>query len=391
MPPPAPPRATLLTVNAGSSSIKYALFDVSDGEPRRTGGGRVDRIGPPPGASAARRSAADYVRAGEEILRAIEAAPGTGRLVGVGHRVVHSGLEPRDHQLVTPALLEALRAAVPLDLAHLPAEIALIDAFGTRLGGVPQVACFDTAFFRDLPRRARLLPIPRRYDERGVRRLGFHGLSYTFLMEALAHADAAAPRGRVILAHLGAGASLAAVHAGRPLDTSMAFTPTAGLVMATRPGDLDPGLLVYLARTDAMDAAALDDLVSRQSGLLGISGTTGDMAELLRRRAADPRAAEAVELFCYQARKWIGAFAAALGGLDTLVFSGGIGEHAAVIRTAIAADLGFLGIALDPARNDAHAAVISAPQSRVTVRVIPTDEERVIARIVRSLLNDGIA
>jgi acetate kinase len=246
---------------------------------------------------------------------------------------------------------------------------------------LPQVACFDTAFHRTMPRVATILPIPRRYASKGVERYGFHGLSYTFLMAQLARtAGAAAAQGRVILAHLGNGASLAAVHQGRCIDTSMGFTPTAGLVMSTRSGDLDPGVMSFLASTESMDAAAYQKMVTHESGLLGVSETSSDIRDLLAREAQDVRAAEAVALFCYQVKKWIGSFAAALGGLDTLVFAGGIGENAASIRTRICDGLEFLGIELNEARNAQSSDVISVGSGRrVAVRVIRTDEESVIA------------
>jgi acetate kinase len=238
-----------------------------------------------------------------------------------------------------------------------------------------------------LPRVARLLPIPRRYEALGVRRYGFHGLSYAFLMQELARvAGAHAARGRVVLAHLGNGASLAAVHAGKPVDTSMAFTPTAGVPMSTRSGDLDPGLVGYLAHTEGMDAKQFNDMVNFQSGLFGISETSSDMRDLLERESEDPRAAEAIALFCYQVGKCIGAFAAALGGLDTLVFAGGIGESAPVVRARICEGLGFLGIALDKKRNAASAAVISAERGGIAVRVMRTDEEWMIAQTVCRVL-----
>ncbi|MBX9579546.1 MAG: acetate/propionate family kinase, partial [Gemmataceae bacterium] len=286
-------------------------------------------------------------------------------------------------QLVTPDLLADLRRAVPLDPAHLPAQIRLIEALTDRLPGVPQVACFDTTFHRDLPTPARLLSIPRRYAEAGVRRYGFHGLSYAYLMEELgrlAGADAAA--GRVVLAHLGSGASMAAVRGGRCVDTTMGLTPAGGLVMGTRSGDLDPGVLVYLARTEGLTADQLDDLVTRRSGLLGLSETSPDMRDLLARRVADQRAFDAVAVFCYQARKWVGALAAALGGLDTLVFAGGIGENAPEVRAGVCDGLAFLGVRLDQEANAANAPVISAAGGPVSVRVIPTDEELMIARTV---------
>src|SRR5262249_40488637 len=265
-----------------------------------------------------------------------------------------------------------------------PAEIALIEEVARRVPGVLQVTCFDTAFHRDLPRVARLLPIPRKYEASGVRRYGFHGLSYAFLMDELTRIAPQAARGRVILAHLGAGASMAAVRDGKCIDTRMAFTPTAGLVMGTRSGDLDPGVLVYLMRQEGLTAEQVNELVNRRSGLLGVSETSPDMRDLLARQADDPRAADAVALFCYQAQKGGGALTAALGGLDTLVFAGGIGEHAAEVRVRVCNGLDFLGILLDPARNAANAAVISADTGRCVVRVIKTDEElKVVGDVLR--------
>jgi acetate kinase len=254
------------------------------------------------------------------------------------------------------------------------------------------VACFDTAFHHDLPRVARLLPIPRRYEAQGVRRYGFHGLSYAYLMEELVRlGDPAATKGRVILAHLGNGASLAAVRDGKSIDTSMGFTPTAGLVMSTRSGDLDPGLAPYLARTEQITAKQFYEMVNQQSGLLGVSEISPDMRDLLAQEVADVRAAEAVALFCYQAKKWIGSFAAALGGLDTLVFAGGIGENASLVRARICEGLSFLGVELNETRNAKNAAVISTDASRATVRVMRTDEELMIARSVCRVLKLGTA
>jgi acetate kinase len=290
---------------------------------------------------------------------------------------------------VTPKLLAELRRITPYAPEHLPRGIALIEAFLLRHPGLPQVACFDTAFHRGMPRVARLLPIPRRYAAKGVERYGFHGLSYAYLMEELRRLDPAAAKGRLILAHLGNGASLAAVRSGKSIDTSMGFTPAAGLVMSTRTGDLDPGLLYYLARTERMTAARLQRMVNHESGLLGVSGTSSDLRDLLAREGGDVRAAEAVALFCYQARKWIGSFAAALGGLDTLVFTGGTGENAPLVRERICDELGFLGIELDPKRNAKNAPLISPDSGRVKVRVIRTDEELMIAKSVTRLLNLG--
>jgi acetate kinase len=267
----------------------------------------------------------------------------------------------------------------------------LINAIQRRHPSLLQVACFDTAFHRSMPNVAKLLPIPRRYQALGIERYGFHGLSYTYLLEELARLkDQAATKGRVILAHLGNGASLAAVHDGHCVDTSMGFTPTAGLVMSTRSGDLDPGVIYFLAQHEAMNPQQIQRMLNHESGLLGISEISGDVRDLLAVEASDVRAAEAIALFCYQARKWLGSFTAALGGLDTLVFAGGIGENAPLIRARICADLEFLGIHLDATRNQHNAPVISTDGSPVTIRIIRTDEELMIAKLVSRLISHGI-
>jgi acetate kinase len=287
--------------------------------------------------------------------------------------------------LVTERLIRELRQTAPFDPDHLPGEIELIVAFQKLHPDLVQVVCFDTAFHRTMPRVAKILSIPRRFEAKGVVRYGFHGLSYEFILEELRRvAGARAARGRVVLAHLGNGASLAAVSKGRSQDTSMGFTPSAGLVMGSRAGDLDPGISGFLARREGMSAAKFQDMVNHSSGLLGVSGTSSDMRDLLERESCDPRAAEAVELFCYQARKWIGAYAAALGGLDTLVFAGGIGENAATIRSRICKGLEFLGVRLNARSNAASSALIS--RGRVAVRVIRTDEEQMIARSAMRVL-----
>jgi acetate kinase len=315
-----------------------------------------------------------------------------GELAAVGHRVVHGGPKYNDPQRITAEMVEELHQLKPFDPEHLPEEILLTEAFFRRFPNLVQVACFDTAFHHDLPRVAQMLPVPRRYEAQGVRRYGFHGLSYSFLMEELARqAGPQAAQGRVILAHLGNGASLAAVYEGKSIVTSMSFTPTGGFPMSTRSGDLDPGLVWYLERTEKITAKNFNEMVNFQSGLLGISETSSDMHDLLEREATDVRAAEAVALFCYQVKKWIGAFAAALGGLDTLVFAGGIGENASIVRTRICEGLGFLGIELEEKRNAANEGVISAADSRVTVRVMHTDEELMIARSVCRVLGLGMS
>jgi acetate kinase len=322
------------------------------------------------------------------VIDHLEGSVGCAALAVVGHRVVHGGGRYAQPEPITADLIAELRRIIAYDPDHLPGEIALIEEFRGRDPGLPQVACFDTGFHHDLPRVAQILPIPRRYEAAGVRRYGFHGLSYAFLMEELARiAGREAAGGRVILAHLGSGASLAAVRGGRPVDTTMGFTPAAGLVMGTRTGDLDPGLFRFLVQSEGMTADQFDHMVNRECGLLGISETTSDLRDLQQKQATDVRAAEAIDVFCYAAKKAIGAYAAALGGLDTLVFAGGIGEHAHEIRGRICGGLSFLGIELDPAKNAAHAPVISKEARPVTVRVIATDEELVIARAVEKTVS----
>jgi acetate kinase len=391
-----PANAHILTINGGSSSIKFALYQV--GEPLKRGlVGKVDRIGlsgtnltfhdPTKKQPESRKlAAADHKSAANSLIDWLEKQNGFESVRAVGHRVVH-GMQHTAPEVVTQALLDELHRISPNDPDHLPREIELIETFRQRHPKLPQVACFDTAFHQTMPRVAKLLPIPRRFDAKGIQRYGFHGLSYAYLTEELARlGDPAATKGRVILAHLGNGASMAAVLDGKSMDTSMCFTPTAGLVMSTRSGDLDPGLAPYLARTEQMTTKQFYEMVNHKSGLLGVSETSSDMRDLLDHEKKDVRAAEAVTLFCYQAKKWIGAYAAALGGLDTLVFAGGIGENAPVVRARICEGLDFLGVKLDKTRNAKTAAVISKNSSRVTVRVIRTDEELMIARSVSRVL-----
>jgi acetate kinase len=392
--------ACVLAVNAGSSSIRFALYDAAEPLPRRTRG-KIERIGLPDttltvddstGARAQNRTieAGDHSSAASALIDWLDEAGLLPAIKAVGHRVVHGGARYSTPARVDDQLLQELRRISAYSPEHLPMEIGLIECFGRRLRSVPQVACFDTAFHRDMPRVAKILPIPRRLQAKGVERYGFHGLSYAFLMEEMGRAAGVeAARDRVILAHLGNGASLTAVRGGKGIDTSMGFTPTAGLPMSTRSGDLDPGLVRYLAQTEHMTAEQFHRMVNQQSGLLGVSETSSDLRDLLGREANDVRAAEAVALFCYQTRKWIGAFAAALGGLDILVFAGGIGENAPVIRARICEDLGFLGLQLDRTRNAAGEPVISADASRVQVRVIRTDEELMIAKAVQQVLLHG--
>jgi acetate kinase len=395
---PAKPR--ILTINGGSSSIKFALFEAGDSLHRILAGG-IERIGHPEATLCVKglNPADDFSRlvtapnhtvAVGALMDWIEERCGHDGLTAVGHRVVHGGPKFSEPQRITAEMVQELHRLSPFDPEHLPEEILLTEAFYGRFPGLPQVACFDTAFHHDLPRVARLLPIPRRYEARGVRRYGFHGLSYAFLMGELARlAGTEAAHGRVILAHLGNGASLAAVRDGKSVDTSMSFTPTAGVPMSTRSGDLDPGLVWYMARAEKLTAKQFNEMVNFESGLLGVSETSSDMRDLLDRERQDVRAAEAVAMFCYQVRKWIGAFAAALGGLETLVFAGGIGENATPVRARICDGLGFLGIELNEVRNAASEPLISTDASRVAVRVIHTDEELMIATSVASLLGIG--
>jgi acetate kinase len=389
----------ILTINAGSSSIRFAFYAAS-APPERLLAGKLDRLQGPQ----AVLTVGEGTKGSEErvqlprpegrppvdsLLEWLAAHPLLARVEAVGHRVVH-GMQRTNPEKVTPLLLRDLKRIVPYDPEHLPREIELIEAVTRRFPALPQVACFDTAFHRTMPTAATLLPIPRRYAAKGVQRYGFHGLSYTFLIQELGRqGDPAARCGRVILAHLGSGASLAAVRDGRSIDTTMGFTPAAGLPMSTRTGDLDPGVMSYLALHESLDPSALQRMVNHESGLLGVSESSADVRDLLARESTDVRAAEALELFCYQAKKWIGAFAAALGGLDTLVFAGGIGENSAPIRGRICAGLEFLGIELDDARNAAGARRISLDASRVAVRIIRTDEESVIASLTSECLQQS--
>jgi acetate kinase len=388
----------ILTINGGSSSIKIALFE-ADGSLKRILAGGIERIGLPEATWHAKGAderytfsrsvvAPDHTAAIGILMDWVDERGGRDALAAVGHRVVHGGPKYCEPQQITASLVEELHQLDPFDPEHLPEEILLTEAFHHRFPDLFQVACFDTAFHHDLPRVAQLLPIPRRYNAKGVRRYGFHGLSYAFLMGELARlgGDEAA-RGRVILAHLGNGASLAAVHNGKSKDTSMSLTPAAGVPMSTRTGDIDPCLFWYLARTEKMGAKQFNEMVNFQSGLLGVSETSSDMHDLLACEAQDVRAAEAVALFCYQVKKCIGGFAAALGGLDTLVFTGGIGENASTVRARICDGLGFLGIDLDQERNAKHEPWISPGTGRVKVRVIRTDEELMIAKSVMRVLN----
>ncbi len=388
----------ILAINGGSSSIKFAHFEAENDVLRRICEGSIERIGQPDATMQIKAltaadnfshlvKAPDYKTAIGILLDWIEKSGKCEQLNSIGHRVVQGGQKYNRAQQITPEMIEELRRLSPFDPEHLPEEILLIEAFHHRFPELPQVACFDSAFHSDLPRVARLLPIPRRYEAQGVRRYGFHGLSYQYLMEELTRlVGTEKAKGRVILAHLGSGASLAAVRDGKSIDTSMSFTPSSGVPMSTRSGDLDPGLVGYLARSEGLDAEGFNKMVNFQSGLLGVSETSSDMRVLLDLETRDERASDAVALFCYQVKKWIGSFAAALGGLEQLVFAGGIGENAPVVRSRICNGLEFLGIEIDEKRNTANERDISATGGRVAIRVIHTDEELMIAETVCRVL-----
>jgi acetate kinase len=387
----------ILTINGGSSSIKFAFYKAEELQVRLIHG-KINRIGLKDSKltfndenenqkGSLKIDTSDHKPAANFLIDWLEKQDRFSSVRAVGHRVVH-GMNHTGPELITSELLDELHRITSYDPDHLTEEIELIEAFHQRYPKLLQVACFDTTFHCTMPRVARLLPIPRRFDTMGIRRYGFHGLSYAYLMEELERtAGEKTAHGRVILAHLGNGASLAAVFEGKSIDTSMGFTPAGGLMMGTRPGDLDPGAAWYMMQSEDLTPKQFNNIINHESGLLGVSETSSDMQDLLDDQKSDIRAAEAVELFCYQARKWIGAFAAALGGLDTLVFSGGIGENAPEVRTRICEGLEFLGIGIDEKRNKADSPVISTDSGKTTVRVIHTDEEWMIAKTVSQMIN----
>src|SRR5665647_2739235 len=387
----------VLTINGGSSSIKFAVYQANKPFSRLLYG-NIDRIGLPDSKLTFTNEkeikkdtltikTPDLRTAANFLIDWLEKQIDFSLLTGIGHRVVH-GMHHTSPEIITPELLDELHRITPYDPDHLPAEIELIEVFRHRHPKLPQIACFDTAFHQTMPRVAKLLPIPRRFDEKGIQHYGFHGLSYSYLMEELARvAGPEAAQGRVILAHLGSGASMAAVKYGKSIDTSMGFTPAAGLPMGTRTGDLDPGVAWYLMQFEELSSKEFNHLINHESGLLGVSQTSSDMRELMEVEDTNGNAKDAIELFCYQTKKWIGSFAAALGGLDTLVFSGGIGEHSPEVRSKICDSLEFLGIELCEIKNMNSDAIISTEKSKVTVRVITTNEEVMIARLVNDILN----
>jgi acetate kinase len=363
---------SVLALNRGSSSLKFGLFTLApDTAPLLRGTVALS----------------DDRTAFEQVIARISEPVAAHPLAAVAHRLVHGGPDLREPRRVDDPLLVTLRQLVHLAPNHLPDEIALIDDVRRARPDLPQIVCFDTAFHADLPEIARRLPIPAAYAAEGIRRYGFHGLSYTFLIDELRRRGSAWPVERAILAHLGNGSSLAAVRRGRAIDTTMGFTPIGGVVMGTRSGDLDPGVVTHIARSHRLDPDQVEQALSHRSGLAGLSAGTSDMRELLAREESDEGCRLAVAIYCYEIKKRIGGYAAALGGLDVLVFSGGIGERAPVVRARICNGLECLGVDLDEAANAANGPMISTFQSRVAVHVISTDEEVVLARAAHELLN----
>ncbi len=374
----------VLAVNAGSSSIKIAVFDSP--KVQKVAEATVENIGQP---SASLLTAKGRIHAvipthadaATLLVKWLQAYSDESSVIAVGHRIVHGGPAYAQPQTITQDLLEDLQKLAAFDPEHLPMELALVGTFQKLLPKAKQVACFDTAFHHDLPQRARLLPIPRQLSEKGIRRYGFHGLSYAYILDELQRVEGeAAARGKVIIAHLGSGASLVALQNGKPIDTTMSMTPASGIPMSTRAGDLDPGLALYLATTEGYDAARFNHMAHFESGLLGMSETSADMKRLLEMEEKDQRAKDAVTVFCYQVKKTIGSFVAALGGLNTIVFTGGMGENAPKIRRRVCEGLDFLGVRLDEVRNAAGERLISADGSQTGVHVIHTDEAITIAK-----------
>ena len=387
----------ILSFNGGSSSDKFALHQLSGEGEKLLAEGAAEGIGLSGGRLWIRDGQAkmlsDAVRSFPRSADALDALfDGMDRLRlprpdAIGHRLVHGGPNHFAPERVTPELIEALRALIPFAPLHLPDEIEGIEAVASRFPDRPQVACFDTGFHRRMPEVARRFALPRALWDEGLCRYGFHGISYEYIMETLGPAAPA----RIVIAHLGNGASMAAVREGCPADTTMGFTPTGGFMMGTRSGDLDPGLMVYLVNQKGYDGRRLERLVNHESGLLGVSAISSDVKTLLERRAAEPNAALAIEMFCYQVRKQIGALAAVLGGLDLLVFTGGIGERAAAVRFEVCRGLEYLGITVDERRNEAHADPISSADAssaagKCLVRVIATNEDLMIARHTQRLI-----
>jgi acetate kinase len=386
----------ILTMNRGSATLKSALYKAGDHEElllsmtvdQADGSGGRLKIGDASGSTLFDSQVdSGHPDTALEVMFGWLGEHGfLSGLAAAGHRLVHGGSRYKDPQRITPEFLTEIERLVPLDPDHLPEAIRGIKFIAKKFPELPQVACFDTAFHSSLPTVVRMYALPRNLYDQGIVRYGFHGLSYEYVMGELQALEAQLASGRVIIAHLGNGASMVAVKDGKSIDTSMGFTPLEGLVMGSRSGDVDPGLLLYLLEQKKISAKELSTMLNKESGLLGVSGTSGDMRNLLEKMQQDSRAGEAVELFCYRAKKYIGAYASVLGGLDVLVFAGGIGERAPSVRKGICEGLDFLGIRLDAASNEANAALISSAASGVKVRVIKTNEDLMIVRHALSTL-----
>jgi acetate kinase len=387
----------VLVLNSGSSSLKFCVYRRRNGQSWQLDArGQIDGIGSSPrwsvtsaaGTKMGPEPLEDTVRDGaaalEHLAGWLRFHYAGGKVLGVGHRVVHGGPRFMEPTLVTPQILEDLRQLVPLAPLHQPYNLAAIEAVFQQLPGVPQVACFDTSFHRGQPAVAELVPLPREICRAGVQRYGFHGLSYEYIASVLPQVAPEIAPGRVIVAHLGSGASLCALKNGRSIDSTLGFTALDGLCMGTRPGALDPGIVLYLFQALRLSASEVETILYKKSGLLGISGISNDMRELLASRA--PEARLAVDYFVYRATKEIGAMAAALGGVDGLVFTAGIGENAPEIRRRICEASSWLGITLDSEANNRKASRISTPGSRVSAWVLPTNEELMIAQHTSSVL-----
>lgn len=392
----APPDGRILTLNRGSATLKAALYDTNPSVQLELSIS-VDRADSPGTRVTVQGNAGALLLDSavdnkvpdqwlETVFRWLEQHDYLASLTAAGHRFVHGGVRFRNPVRITPAVVTELERLAPLDPDHLPAALRVVRFVTERWPELPQIGCFDTAFHSSIPKVAQMYALPRRYFDSGILRFGFHGLSYEYIVGELRAIEGALADGRVIVAHLGSGASMVALRQGKSMDTSMGFTPLEGLVMGTRSGDVDAGVLFYLLDQGKMSPAELDECLNKRSGLLGVSGSSGDMRDLIEKAPHDQAAAEAVELFCYRAKKYLGAYAAALGGVDLVVFTGGIGEKAALVRWKICENLGFLGIQLDPQRNQANGPVISTSSSPVKVRVIETNEDLTIVRHVLEMI-----
>jgi acetate kinase len=387
----------ILVLNAGSSSIKFSLFVADDGDLALDVRGQIEALFTSPhfvakkagGKIADEKSWGEGVRLGHDgaldfLNQYLQSELATLRLIGVGHRVVHGGLLHSHPVRVDTKLLADLAQFVPLAPLHQPHNLTPIRLMLERSPGLPQVACFDTAFHRSNPPIAQMFGLPRALTEEGVRRYGFHGLSYEYIAATLPAHDKKAAAGRIIVLHLGNGASMCAIEAGKSVASTMGFTAVEGLPMGTRCGSMDPGVMLYLMDERKMDVRSLEKLIYQQSGLLGISGVSSDMRELLA--SEDPNARLAIDYYCYRIRRELGSLAAALGGLDAIVFTAGIGENAAPIRERICRDAAWLGVTLDTQANAHGGPRLSTPESRTAAWVIPTNEELMIARHTRRVL-----